>query len=207
MLFEVREKAYGCRCTFRQIRVTEIAPLVSAEPEVTPLGKYDRLALCGSHVERVALDDIRSENIACGTEPDRRVWLRQGHRSEESPESTQEVFSTLGRIIGKQLDAVDAHEREECIVTTLEVAAAVTTLHCCELSLENRDQKIPRTTGWLKKPRVNSFRLRSDEIEHVLNQPARSEHLAVVGNALPRFDESLFNRAIFTHDLQGTRTR
>lgn len=99
-------------------------------------------------------------------------------------EDFQEVRPALGDVVRQQLNAVDAHEREQGEVAPLEIRLAVFEFHGGELALKDLHEKVAAAAGRLQKPRVNALGLAFHEIKHGLDHPFGGENLPVVGDAL-----------------------
>ncbi len=174
MLFERVEEAHLHVGALREVLEREVAALILARSEVRLLGKNDRLTVGGFELERITLHDVRREHDSGGLVPDDIRLL------QECVKDFSEVVSAFFGVVGKQLDAVHTHECEQCIVIALELALAVALLHRRELALQNRHQEIARPTRRFKKTRVDALSFIFDEVEHVVHEPARRKHLAVI---------------------------
>jgi hypothetical protein len=87
-----------------------------------------------------------------------------------------------------QLDAVEAHQREQCVVSPLEIGLPVFESHCGQLAPENLHEEVAVPACRLQKARVNALGLALYEVKHGLNHPRGGENLPVVGDALFGFD-------------------
>jgi hypothetical protein len=59
-----------------------------------------------------------------------------------------------------------------------------------ELASQDRDEEVPRTAGGFEESGVDALGLMLDEVEHVLDEPGRGEHFAVVCDALLRLHQA-----------------
>ena len=83
-----------------------------------------------------------------------------------------------------QLDAVEAHQREQCVVSPLEIGLPVFESHCGQLAPENLHEEVAVPACRLQEARVNALGLAFHEIEHCFHHPRGREYLAMVGDAL-----------------------
>ena len=94
------------------------------------------------------------------------------------------VLPTLSDVVAKQLDAVDAHQTEQRVMTLLEFRFPEFLLHTRQLAKEHLDEEVPAPAGGLKKPGIDALGLVLDQVEHRFDHPGRREDLTVVGNTL-----------------------
>jgi len=161
----------------------EVAPLELAFAQVAPFGKGDRLAVMRAHRQRVAVHEVLREDPGCGA-----IEFVRGVHAQVFREDLQQVRPALGDVVGQQLDAVDAHQRKQCIVPPLEVGLAVLEFHGSQLAPQDLHEEVAAAARRFQEPRVDALRLAFHQVKHRLDQPRRGEHLPVVGNALLGFD-------------------
>ena len=163
----------------------EVAPLELALAEVAPLGKGDRLAVVRAHRQRVAVHEVLRQHVGRGA-----IQLVRLIEIQIVGEDLQHVRAALGDVVRQQLDAVDAHQREQRVVPPLEVGLAELEFDGGELALQDRDEEVAAPARRLQEAGVDALGLALHEVEHRLDQPRRSEHLPVVGDAFLGFDQA-----------------
>ena len=164
--------------------VAEVAPLELALAQIAPLGKGDRLVVVGAHRQGVAVDEILRQHVERGAiQVVRRVQI------QILGEDFQQVRAALGDVVRQQLDAVDAHQREQRVVPPLEVGLAVLEFHGGQLAPQDLHEEVAAPARRLQKARVNALGLVLHQVEHGLDHPRRGEDLPVVGDALFGLDE------------------
>jgi hypothetical protein len=89
----------------------------------------------------------------------------------------------------QKLDTIDAHQREQRIVSPLEVGRAVLVFHGGELSPQYLHEEVSAPAGRFQEAGVDSLGLVLHQVEHILDQPRWGEHLSMVGDALFGFNE------------------
>ena len=72
------------------------------------------------------------------------------------------VCSTLSGVVLEQLDAVDAHDTQQSVVTLLELVLPVLRLDGGELPCQDLHEKVPRAARRLKDAAVNTERFVPD---------------------------------------------
>ena len=83
----------------------------------------------------------------------------------------------------KQLDAVDAHQREQRVVPPLKVGLPELEFDGGELALQDLNEEVPAPARRLQEAGVDALGLVLDEVEHRLDHPRGREDLPVVGDA------------------------
>ena len=86
----------------------------------------------------------------------------------------------LGDVVFQQLDAVDAHKAEECVVPLLEFGPPELDFHGGQLASQDRDEEISTTASGLKNARVDASGFGPDDVQHRLDQPRWREDLTMV---------------------------
>ena len=102
----------------------EVPPLEFALAQVAPLGKGDLVAAVGAHQESIAVYEVLRQYKKGGA-----IKIVRLDQIQILRQDFQHIRPALGDIIRQQLDAVDAHQREYCIVSPLEVRFAVSKFH------------------------------------------------------------------------------
>ena len=156
----------------------EVTPLELALAQVAPLGKGDRLAVMCAHRQRVAVHEILRQHVGRGA-----VQVVRLVQIQIVGEDLQQVRATLGDVVRQQLDAVDAHQREQRVVPFLEIGLPELEFDGGELALQNLHEEVAAPARRLQEARVDALGLVLHEVEHRLDHPRRSEHLPVVGDA------------------------
>jgi len=163
----------------------EVAPLKLALAEVAPLGKDDGLAVVHEHRQRVTMDEVLGQDKESG--PIEIIPLIQ---IQILGEDLKHIRAALSDIICQDFNPVSAHHRQQGEMSPLKVGLAEFGLYGSQLSLQDRDKEVPAPKSGLQKTRVNALAFAFDEVEHLLDQPLRREHLSVVGNALFGLDQT-----------------
>lgn len=78
----------------------------------------------------------------------------------------QQIRTALVDVVRQQLDAVDAHQREQRVMPPLKVGPSKLGLDRGQLSPQDLDEKVAASGCGFKKARINAFRLVFDKIEH-----------------------------------------
>ena len=157
----------------------EVAPLELALAEVAPLGKGDRLAVLRAHRQRVAVDEVLRQHVGGGA-----VEVVRLIEIQVVGEDLQHVRAALGDVVRQELDAVDAHQREQRVVPPLEVGLPELEFDGGELAPQDPDEEVAAPARRLQEAGVNALGLVLDEVEHRLDHPRGGEDLPVVGDAL-----------------------
>ena len=131
----------------------EVAPLEFALAQVAPLGKGDRLAIVGAHLQRIAVHEVLRQHV--GRSP--IEFVRLVH-IQILGEDLQQIRAALGDVVRQQLDAVDAHQRQQRIVPPLEIRLSVLEFHGGELAPQDLDEEVSAPARRLQEAGVNAFR-------------------------------------------------
>jgi len=163
----------------REAVVAKVAPLESAFAQIAPLGESDWQIPLGAHRQGVAMDEVLRKHVE-------RSAIQVVLRSEVQilGEDRQQVRATLRDVVRQQLDAVEAHQPEQCVVPPLEVGLAVFEFHGSQFAPQDLHEEIAVPACRLQKARVNALGLAFHKVEHGLNHPCGGEDLPVVGDAL-----------------------
>ena len=129
-------------------------------------------------VKRVAVDEVLRQHVGRGA-----VEVVRLIEVQVVGEDLQHVRAALGDVVGQQLDAVDAHQREQRVVPLFKVGLAELDFDGGELALQNPDEKVAAPARRLQEAGVDALGLALDKVEHRFDHPRRGEHLPVVGDA------------------------
>ena len=157
----------------------EVTPLESALAQIAPLGEGDRQVVMGAHRQGVAVDEVLRKHVERGA-----IQVVRLIEVQILGEDLQQVRAALGNVVRQQLDAVEAHQREQRIVPPLEVGLAVFEFHGGELAPQDLHEEVAAPARRLQEAGVNALGLVLHQVEHRLDHPRGGEDLPVVGDAL-----------------------
>jgi hypothetical protein len=120
-----------------------------------------------------------------------RAGRRLGHRGFESSRvgithNIQQPRTTGGNVVGQQIDAIEAGHRQDRVPFPLLAVTGVLFVNGQQLSPQHFGQEVTVPARRFEEARIDPLALMGDEVEHVVDQFGRSEHLAVVDDALTR---------------------
>ena len=122
----------------------------------------------GAHRQRVAVHEVLRQHVGGG--PIEFVRLIQ---IQVLGEDLQHIRAALGDVVRQQLDAVDAHQREQRIVPPLEVRLPVLEFHGGELAPQDLHEEVAAPARRLQEAGVNALGFVLHQVEHRLDHPRR----------------------------------
>lgn len=93
-------------------------------------------------------------------------------------------FAAFHDIIIQLINAIDTGYGKNSIPLVFQLAFSITEFYNAQFPFQDFRQKITRTAGRLKEPRINSLRLLFHQIKHCIYFPPAGIHLTMIGDSL-----------------------
>lgn len=148
-----------------------------------PFGKDDRFASGGFHGERIATEDVMTEDVADGFACFIVGLLGAVFRVFPVEDFEHSLAAFFG-VIGQELNAVDTGDGDDGITFIIKRVFAVAPFDDIEFTAQYLSQKITVATGGFEKTAVNTFGLVFYQVEHGIDFSLGGEDFAMVSHAL-----------------------
>jgi hypothetical protein len=156
----------------------EVAPLELAFAKITPLSEGNGPSVMRKHRQRVTVDEILGEYIGRG-----QTKLIRFIQIQVVGKDLKHVRVALSDIVRQEFNPVSAHNRQQGVLSPLELGFSKLYLYGGQFTLQDWDKEIPASARRLQETRVNALGLALYQVKHLFDQPLRRKHLSVVCNA------------------------